>query len=375
MDQNSIRVLYVINSFSAGGAERYLLNLSDYMIGSQNTVCVVSLSRSSVDNAVNLKHDFIRIGCKAYTLSEYGGNIFLKWAHLIKIVKNFKPDIIHSHLPRADLLVGHVKLFFPKIIWVSTVHDAYDKDKFNGYWVFPFVKYIWKLSSGFIAVSDHVKLWIEKKYGVSSDNVQVIFHGVNVFNKAKEKKIHDSKIILGCLSRYEPRKGIITLIKMMPRIINNNPSVMLLIAGSDPDKYSIYLQDKINSMSLQNNIKLVGFQEDPYNFLEDVDIFTHASKSEGFGLVIIEAMSMKKPVVASNIDPINYIVQDNHTGFLADPCSYEDFSSKVIRLINDKQLRYKFGENGFNRVKVFFSLNASLEKVKEKYFYLLDKNE
>jgi glycosyltransferase involved in cell wall biosynthesis len=96
----------------------------------------------------------------------------------------------------------------------------------------------------------------------------------------------------------------------MPAVLHKVPNASLLIAGHAPWGYGPTLQALITELGLGERVQLVGFQDDVPAFLSGVDVFAFASRAEGFGQVLLEAMAAGRPVVASKLAPHTEIVVD-----------------------------------------------------------------
>ena len=125
-----MKLLYVTNSFQAGGAERHLLNLTRDMIMHNHQVWVAVLERKIHGEIHSLEPAFVEAGVNVIHLTSYAMFDIGRWLSLLRLAKKLRPDIIHSHLPRSDLSASVVKFLFPDIYWISTIHDTYTKDKY-----------------------------------------------------------------------------------------------------------------------------------------------------------------------------------------------------------------------------------------------------
>ena len=100
---------------------------------------------------------------------------------------------------------------------------------------------------------------------------------------------------------------------------------------------------------------MIGFQNDVVSFLNTLDVFALATKSEGFGQVVIEAMAAGKPVVTSKIAPLTEIVVDCETGLLVESDNLRAFADALIQLLKDPLKRERMGLRGRERVEKFFT--------------------
>jgi len=369
-----MKIMYVINSFGAGGAERHLLALVGHIVRAGHSVMVVALTATVACGAKNIEDDFKSAGARIATL-DYAGVGWMRdagrWFGLCKLAKAWAPDILHSHLPRADFAASFVKRIIPDTIWISTVHDAYIKGVYSGYWVFRWLGWNWRLADHIVAVSGHAQRWVLDVLRLPVAKTSIIYHGIARLpadiKKRSEISDADQPFLIGCLARFEPRKGIATLIKAMVTVCAKHPRARLVIAGSDPTGYANEMCRLANALHVSHAVRIQGFCDDPLDFLRRLDVFAFASVSEGFGIVLLEAMAVGLPVVASDIYPLNYIVSRGQTGILANPAKPETFAAALIDLLENLELAYRMGEAGRRRCLEEFSEEKMMSSTESLY--------
>jgi len=364
--------VYLINSLGAGGAELHLLDLARDMVRRGHLVWVVDFKKDIPGGARNLKPDFEAAGINVVHLKSAGLSEIGLWSSLVLLLKKVHPDVLHSHLPRSDVAASWAKWFCPDVMWISTIHDGYTKTTYSGHWVVPIFRWTWRRADHFIAVSNRAREWGMHSLGLPMDKVTVIYHGISL------RELPDVSpgpsgppFFIGCLARFEKRKGLETLVKAMPEVSKVFPDAQLLLAGSDPKGYANTLRDLAKALAVERNVRIQGFCETPLEFLRDLDIFVFASTAEGFGIVLLEAMAMRRPVVASNIYPINHIIQDGASGVLVDPDNPQAFAEAIIRLLRDPARRSELGEAAHQRVMNEFSLMKTLDSTYALYLDML----
>ncbi len=167
------------------------------------------------------------------------------------------------------------------------------------------------------------------------------------------------KIILS-LGRLVKRKGQEKIIKLMPRIIQEVPEAIFIIAGGGPERENY--ESLITNFKLQNNVFLLGKVKE--NELSDLyamcDVFVVPSLPskddwEGFGMVCLEAAYFGKPVVVTNVGGLPEAVEDNVTGYVAQ--DDEELLEKILILLKDDELAKKMGEAGRKRVRDNFLIS------------------
>jgi glycosyltransferase involved in cell wall biosynthesis len=158
----------------------------------------------------------------------------------------------------------------------------------------------------------------------------------------------------------------------MPAVLERAPHATLMIAGHDPWGYGESLQALINGLELQKQVRLVGFQRDVPAFLQALDVFAFASRSEGFGQVVIEAMAAEKPVVVSRIPPLTEIVVDRESGLLVDPDDPQAFANALVWLLTHPEEAQHMGKRGQERAWQQFSAARMGEETLALYAAVLD---
>jgi glycosyltransferase involved in cell wall biosynthesis len=366
-----VKVLHLINTLSAGGAELHLLTLCRYL--NRNGVqTVVACLREHVKGSRSLRLDFENAGIRVICLETDGRYDLRCVTRLIRLVGRERPTILHTHLPRADLAGVFGRLFNPSIPWICSVHDIHDKS-WSGRWTLPAFNFVWSHAGRVVAISHAVKDWLVEKRSVPREKVSVIHYGIEPDGFASyETDLRqtwglENRNLIGAVGRLELRKGHDCLIRAMPEIKKSFPGAILLIAGHDPWGYGKDLRSLINTLGLQQEVRLVGFQSDIPAFLGALDVFAFATLSEGFGQVVVEAMAAAKPIVVSKVPPLTEIVVDGQTGMLAEPQNPTAFAKTIKQLLTHRQESQSMGEQARKRVQSHFSAQRMAEETVSLY--------
>ena len=291
-----------------------------------------------------------------------------------------KTDIIHFHMPVIQnviiwFILYHLGLLKYKKM-IVTYHGAivgYDK----------YMKPFWGLYRYFFKKADLIHVLSpnvinsDKILQMNKEKCVVIPYGVDIPKDTDylEKEILDfkssfnnQKIIL-CLGRLARMKGIINVIKAM-EFVNN---ALLLIVGDGPLKKDFETYISINK--LNTKVKLFGSIADLHKKAilinsSEILVLASESKSESFGIVLLEAMKFAKPVINTNLGTgVNYVSIDGETGLTVEPANVKQLAEAINKLINDDELLFKYGQNAKKRVQKIFDL----EKIKKKYIQLYTK--
>ena len=369
-----MKVLQLINTLSTGGAEMHLLTLCRYL-KRQNVEIVVACLREHVKDSRSLRLDFEEEDIRVINLQADSRYDSLFLGRIARVLREERPDIIHTHLPRADVAGAFARVFHPGLVWVCSVHAIYSED-WSGRWSLPLFNLLWRRADIMLCISHAVREWLVGR-GVPQDKARVIHYGIEP-EKFSEPRVNlreqwglNDNAVVGSIGRLEPRKGHDLLIQAMPELCMRVPSARLLIAGHDPCGYGVTLRRLIDRLGLGEKLRLVGFQTDVVSFLNALDVFAFASSSEGFGQVVIEAMAAGKPVITSKIAPLTEIVADGETGLLVESGSPQSFASAIAQLLIDPMERHRMGARGRERVTKCFTAERMTQETLLLYENLL----
>ena len=208
-------------------------------------------------------------------------------------------------------------------------------------------------------------------HGVESSKCTVIHNGIDSRTTpavSAEKirhglKIKDNEILIGSAGSLIKRKRFNDLIEVVSRLIRSRPSLQIkcLILGDGPEKEN--LQKMIDRSGLNGNIILGGFKPDAISYINAMDIFVLPSEREGLPRVILEAMLMKKPVIASCIPGPSELIINERTGFLFQPGNVGELYGRISSLLSSAVLREGMGESGRKRVVDHFSIEQYVDEV------------
>jgi glycosyltransferase involved in cell wall biosynthesis len=203
--------------------------------------------------------------------------------------------------------------------------------------------------------------------GVSPDAVQTIMHGIELagHNEAAPRIASQpatrTRHHIGTIGRYEERKGHETLIRAMVPVLEEFPDAQLKIAGHDPWRYGNVLRRMIAELRLESHVHLVGYMSDRDAFFSDIDVFAFASLSEGFGIVLLEAMAAGKPSVVSAISPLTDIIVPGTSGLVARRDDPEGFANAIKTLFRNRAYMEHMGAEAHKRVISEFSQARMIE--------------
>lgn len=225
-------------------------------------------------------------------------------------------------------------------------------------------KYVLSKIPNIIVTSPHSKDVIRN---ITNSNIYVVPNGVDFekIQKIRAEDIlkHPAILFVGGLGKV---KGIDVLLNAVPIIQKEIQNLHVYIAGSGAEEGK--LKKLVKALNIEENVKFLGFisGEEKYAYYKSADIYVQPSRYETFGVVLLEAMACGKPVIASRVGGIPFVVEDGKTGLLFESENIEELAEKVILLLRDEELRVKMGEAGRERAREF-TWERSAEMTVEVY--------
>jgi glycosyltransferase involved in cell wall biosynthesis len=184
------------------------------------------------------------------------------------------------------------------------------------------------------------------------------------------------KLRVGMIGHLAPIKGQADFIRAAAVVGSGRDDVEFIIAGEDKSRSGDNrreLENLIDELNLKEQVSLIGWIEDVAKLLPTFDLFVSASRSEPFGLSIVEAMAGGVPVIATMSEGAREIIQDNHTGRLAPMGDLEALASVISELLSDAKERERLIENARRDVRERFSLERMVAATERVYQEAVDK--
>ncbi len=173
--------------------------------------------------------------------------------------------------------------------------------------------------------------------------------------------------LLGTVANLFPRKGYDVMCRALSLLRSRRPDVQYLIVGTGDAGYEAALRKLVVSLGLEGQVHFAGFQEPVYPALAAMDVYVHPAVMEGFGIALLEAMAMARPVVATTTGGIPDIVVHEETGLLVAPGDPEALASAIGVLLENADRRTLLGKNGRRRVESLFTIDAMMAKLSACY--------
>ena len=385
---DKIKVAHVITRLIIGGAQEntlatvlFLMKKKDYdvsLITGPGLGPEGSLEQKAIDKNVNM----ILIPQLRRNINPFRD--LIAFFHLLKVLKNNKYDIIHTHSSKAGILARiAAKLAGCKII-IHTIHGLpfhpYEKKWKNALYVF-LEKICANISTKIFTVSDTMRdKALTAGVGKKAQYVTV-YSGMDIdkfiestkYRQSMRKKlsIKPDEIVVGKIARLFELKGHDFVIDCAQDIIQAVPKTKFLFVGDGNLREKFVT--RIEQLGLSDHFIFTGLvppADIPY-YISCMDILVHASLREGLARALPQAFAAGVPVVTLDIDSAHEIVENNKNGYLIQAGDKPGFIQSVVKLLKDETLRKSFGESGTKTVLPIFSDKYMADHIDELYKELL----
>ena len=303
---------------------------------------------------------------------------------LLFLFKKYKFDIVHTHSSKPGF-VGRIAAKLANVpCIVHTVH-GFAFHQFSSDYnriLFRFLERIAGLVSDKIILLNHYDYSYAIKNRIAKCNkLTIIYNGisinkidivVDVTRKKKQLSIPNGFKVVGSVGRLWDQKAPQAIINAIPIVIKEYPNVIFLIIGDGPLLKK--LKTMVDQLSINNNIKFLGWRKDVPELLKTLDVFIQPSLWEGLSLSIMEAMACQLPVIATDIKGNNEVVLDNITGYLIQPNCPEELAQRIVILLKNKALSLQMGLSGAKRIKTKFNIDLYVGKTEQVYHEILRRS-
>lgn len=370
-----IRVLHVLEEHQFGGAVTRVTNLIRGISSNQfkTTLCILGRNHRSLTTTLNIACNVVY--CRMDGLWDLISIIRLK-----KIIQECGIDIVHTHLPRADV-IGRIAARLAGVSVIFTTIAALDKHRER--WSRAPHALADRITSRFatsiICVSEAVKQHFCRWHPALSDRAITIYHGIELqkFNQRIDSieakrafKLSIKVPVIGITARLCAVKGIEYLLSAVQKLAAQKISLKCLIVG-DGD-LRMRLEAMVRELGIQDRVIFTGRCEDVRKALAAMDVFVLPSIAEGLPNSLLEAMAMRKPVVASAVGGILEIVSNGETGVLVPVRNPGQLASAIANLLSSPEKCHKMAENGYRKVTRYFDNQKAIHAYESLYIQSME---
>lgn len=368
-----MRIMHLAGGGDIGGAKTHIISLVKELSGS-NTLKLVSFRYG----------DFAKTAKDAgIDVVEIKSGIIFKDIHdLFLIYDNFKPDIVHCHGAKANMMGLFLKNHRGACV-TTTIHSDYRKDYMHNIFkqatIGLFNTFALRIIKFHVAVTEQFARTLISR-GFEAYNMFSIYNGIDFEKKMPDVSKQDyfekykvpyntDELIIGIAARLTKVKDIPTLIKGFAKAHEKNKDMRLLIGGDGEDKQMLI--NLSESLGVGEKVHFLGWIDDVDSFFRVIDIDVISSLSETFPYSLTEGIRAGAIPVSSNVGGATSLIDQKVTGYIFEPRDYETLGDYLIELSQDKNRRVSMQKAVYEHTKANFSLKAMKKKQEEIYSLIL----
>jgi len=393
------RVLRILNRLIIGGPSKNAVYLTRYMQPDFDTLLVIGGKEDHEQDADFLATaNNIEPACIPEMKRPISPvNDWAAYNKLKKLIKEFKPDIVHTHAAKSGAL-GRLAAKHSNVpVIVHTFHGHVFHSYFNSFKTNLFIRaerYLAGLSNAIVAISDVQKKELSEDFKIAPpDKFRVIPLGLDldnfiIGNDEKRNKfrtefgLDDETVAIGIIGRLVPVKNHSLFLKGLKYVLDySGVKIKAFIIGDGESRGVIeQMANELGIKFSQHTDKVhphplvfTSWRTDVDTICAGLDIIALTSLNEGTPVSLIEAQAAGKPIVSTRVGGITDVVLENITALLSDINDEAAFSNNLLHLVNDEALRNKFSNAGKDFVLSKFSYHRLVSDMSNLYHGLLDK--
>lgn len=358
-----MKILYVITGLGVGGAERVVTTIADRMIDAGHSVKIVYLVGNADVTPKSQDIELIKLNLKSFS------SMFPAAKYLRNIILEYKPDVVHSHMFHSNILCRMVNSVTPINKLICTVHNSNEGGR---------LRMLAYRSTNFLSdtntnVSEEATDSLVAKKAFKKSQITTVHNGINTeyfkFNQVERDSLRrkfniakDTKVLMS-IGSFTEQKDYPNLFKAIQKIPNRK-NCKFFIVGGGPLKDELY--SLVESMGLSDSITFLGIRRDIPSLLSMADIFVLSSAWEGFGLVVAEAMSCERIVVATDCGGVSEVIGSE--GFLVSPSNSSLLMQTICKALNlNDEESFSIGISARKRIIDNYSLSTSVDTYLKLY--------
>ncbi|MFA5156295.1 MAG: glycosyltransferase [Candidatus Omnitrophota bacterium] len=367
----SLKVLYFLNSVVRAGVEEHVLRLIEGLDKTQFEPILIC-PRQLIEQ---IKPDLERLQIKFYSVDIRRWRNLSEIKKFMGILKEEKPDIVHSHLFFATRFAAPLAKLagIPVVIDTSHLREAWRKGIKRSYFV---DRFFYRFVDKIIAVSNAVKSYLVNEKELDEKKIEVIHNGIDLA-RFKPSVNRDSPLrgqslfTIGVIGRLEPQKGHKYFLDAVSLLDGKYDDVKFLIAGDGSLRNELERQAK--RLGISERVEFVGYRRDIENVLKEIDLLVLPSLYEGLPLVALEAGAMGKPVIATNVDGSPEAVVNDKTGLIVPAKDSIALKEGIEIFLKNRELAKGFGENARRHIEERFDIRKQIDRTEQLYSIVVSK--
>lgn len=364
-------------SGTGGGPEKTILNSPRFLQEAGYRTLCAYMHPPNDPGFEEIQRKAQALGAAVFSVEDRGPWDWQVVSQFLKVCRNENVTIWHGHDYKSNALGILLRRLVPMKL-VTTVHGWVKHTRRT-----PFYYYLDRLC---LPRYDKVICVSQDLYeavlacGVPGEKCILIENAIDTRDFCRTRSVAEAKIdlgiesnrlVLGAIGRLSSEKAFDVLIQATDHLLKRGIDLELFIIGEGDEKSR--LEELISRLGWRERMHLLGYRSDVKAYYQAMDVFVLSSLREGLPNVLLEALALEVPVVASRVAGVPRLITDKINGLLVEPGSVKDLEEKLATLLLDEELRGRLRQLGRDIVKKFFSFDVRMRKVQAVYDELLER--
>lgn len=373
LHKRPVEVVHFVSTFAVKTDTKWLLELARYLDPSEFRLTFCCFYEGGP-----IQYELAALGVHTHNLDVPGERDLRAIVRARDLMESCEAQIVHTHLLRADLMAGLAARWAAVPIHVSTSYAmaAYQREKRRRS-----DRLLDAVCSALpthtIAVSQAVASDCIARLRRRPEDVTVIHTGIDPPDQffdagaaALRQALHiGDRPMVVTVARLSYEKGVEVLIDAAAQVHRSRPEVGFVVLGEGPDRPA--LEAQIERLGLGGVVRLVGFNPDVWPALRAADVVCLPSRSEGMPNVLLEAMAMARPIVATQVGGIPEAIIDGENGRLVPPGDPDALCAAIVRTLDDRPTALRMGQLARRTVQDRFNARSVAARYADLYRRLL----
>lgn len=384
------KVLRIINRFNIGGPTYNATFLTKFISEDYETLLVGGLPEKDESDSLHILEDY---GVKPLLITEMKRIPNFRsdreaYRRIKQIIQEFQPDIVHTHAAKAGALGRKAA----KACGVPVIVHTFHGHVFHSYFgraktlIYKVIeRRLAKISTGIIAISPLQKEELSAVHGICKpEKIKVIPLGFDLMKfqenlpekrieTRKEWNLKEEEVAVAIVGRLAPIKNHHLFLDVIELLAEKGIKARYFIVGDGQEKTAIEQRAKKLESTYNLKIELTSWIKDIATFNAGMDIICLSSDNEGTPVSLIEAQASGVPVISTDVGGVKDILEEGETGFVVPKKDREAFAEKLQLLIENKEIRHKMSQNGWNFVRDKFHYTTLVKNMENYYTELIEK--
>lgn len=383
-----LKIFHIITRLNVGGAAVCNLLLAQEQVANGHDVTIITgVAEKAEGEMLELFKDrhyaFNILSIPELRKPLSPSEDFISFLKLWYLIRKHKPDVVHTHLSKAGLL-GRIAAFLSRVpVVIHSNHGALFRSYFGPFFSFIIVvaeRSLSLLCDRVFVATQAMRRDILTAHAASEAKIEVIPLGLElkpfmdlsdqqgVLRKQFNLK---AKKLIGAAARLSPVKAMDDFVLAAKEVCERTTDIDFVIAGDG--EMRLTLESLARSLGIADRVHFIGFLADMRAFYEAIDIFVVTSLAEGTCISVLEAITARKPVIATNVGGIPDAVEDGVNGFLFNPHDIQKLSRRMMDVIHDPEQIRPTSDVAFLNTIARYSVAARTQQMETVYRRVLDE--